>query len=72
MVYVNQVGGQDELVFDGASMVMTPDGCLQHVSKRFQEDISIVDTNKMCHDYSYDALTEDQFKYSNMIDAMKL
>jgi hypothetical protein len=72
MVYVNQVGGQDELVFDGASMVMTPDGCLQHMSKRFQEDISIVDTSKMCHDYSYDALTEDQFNYSNMIDAMKL
>jgi hypothetical protein len=53
-------------------MVMTPDGCLQHMSKRFQEDISIVDTSKMCHDYSYDAIAEDQFKYSNMIEAMKL
>jgi len=72
MVYVNQVGGQDELVFDGASMVMTPDGCLQHMSKRFQEDISIVDTDKMCHDYSYDVITEDQYAYSNMIEAIKL
>jgi len=26
MVYVNQLGGQDELVFDGASFVMHPDG----------------------------------------------
>ena len=25
-LYVNQLGGQDELVFDGASFVMTPDG----------------------------------------------
>jgi NAD+ synthase (glutamine-hydrolysing) len=25
MVYVNQVGAQDELVFDGGSMVMTPE-----------------------------------------------
>ena len=72
MVYVNQVWGQDELVFDGASMVMTPNGCLQHISKRFQEDISIVDTEKACHDYGYDALSEDQYKYSNMIEAMKL
>lgn len=72
MVYVNQVWWQDELVFDGASMVMTPDWCLQHISKRFQEDISIVDTDKACHDYGYDALSEDQYKYSNMIEAMKL
>ena len=72
MVYVNQVWGQDELVFDWASMVMTPNGCLQHMSKRFQEDISIVDTEKVCHDYGYDAISDDQFKYSNMIEAMKL
>ncbi len=26
MLYVNQLGGQDELVFDGASFAMTPDG----------------------------------------------
>src|SRR5262249_54675768 len=26
LVYVNQVGGQDELVFDGASMVLSADG----------------------------------------------
>ena len=26
IVYVNQVGGQDELVFDGASLVMGPGG----------------------------------------------
>ena len=26
LVYVNQVGGQDELVFDGASFVVNPDG----------------------------------------------
>ncbi|MCF7835120.1 NAD+ synthase [Candidatus Gracilibacteria bacterium] len=72
MVYVNQVGGQDELVFDGGSMVVTPDGCLQHISKRFQEDISIVDTDKKCHDHSYEVVNEDQYRYSNIIEAMKL
>ena len=31
LVYVNQVGGQDELVFDGGSFVMNRDGSLAHV-----------------------------------------
>ena len=26
MVYLNRVGGQDELVFDGSSFIMHPDG----------------------------------------------
>ena len=26
LIYVNAVGGQDELVFDGGSLVMAPDG----------------------------------------------
>jgi NAD+ synthase (glutamine-hydrolysing) len=48
VVYVNAVGGQDELVFDGASMVIAPDGTLVHRSPQFVEhrfliDISIED-----------------------------
>ena len=31
LVYVNQVGGQDELVFDGGSFAMNADGSLAHV-----------------------------------------
>lgn len=72
MIYVNQVGGQDELVFDGGSMVVNPEGCLQHMSKRFEEDICIVDTEKTCHDYSYEVVNEDQSKYANMLSAIKL
>jgi NAD+ synthase (glutamine-hydrolysing) len=30
IVYVNTIGGQDELVFDGGSMVVAPDGTLRH------------------------------------------
>lgn len=72
MVYVNQVGGQDELVFDGGSMVMTPTGCLQHISKRFQEDISIVDTENDCRDFGYQTSLEDQYVYPTMMAAMQL
>lgn len=60
MVYVNQVGGQDELVFDGASMVMTPDGNLRYLGKRFQEEVTIVDTEKKFdHEFTYDIRFED-------------
>jgi NAD+ synthase (glutamine-hydrolysing) len=43
VVYVNCVGGQDELVFDGSSMVIAPDGKLVHRSQAFVEDRFTVD-----------------------------
>ncbi|HEC20611.1 MAG TPA: NAD+ synthase [Gammaproteobacteria bacterium] len=39
VVYVNLVGGQDELVFDGASMVMAADGQLALRAPAFKEGI---------------------------------
>lgn len=43
LVYVNQVGGQDELVFDGGSMVFDAEGTLLARSPQFVEDVMIVD-----------------------------
>ena len=43
VVYVNMVGGQDELVFDGASMVVDPNGIAVAKAKQFEEDLMIVD-----------------------------
>jgi NAD+ synthase (glutamine-hydrolysing) len=43
IVYVNAVGGQDELVFDGGSVVVRPDGTLAHRAALFEEDLLIVD-----------------------------
>lgn len=43
LVYVNQVGGQDELVFDGGSMVFGADGELVARSPQFEEDLLVVD-----------------------------
>jgi NAD+ synthase (glutamine-hydrolysing) len=41
--YVNLVGGQDELVFDGGSLVFDADGNLVASGERFEEDLLIVD-----------------------------
>jgi NAD+ synthase len=43
VVYVNQVGGQDELVFDGGSMVVSPDGDIVAHAAMFEEDLLLVD-----------------------------
>jgi NAD+ synthase (glutamine-hydrolysing) len=45
IVYVNAVGGQDELVFDGGSVVVGPDGNLRHRAAVFEEDLLIVDVD---------------------------
>ncbi len=39
VVYANLVGGQDELVFDGRSLVIDPEGKLVARAKAFEEDL---------------------------------
>src|SRR5207245_2614117 len=43
IVYVNTVGGQDELVFDGGSMVVSPGGEIACRAAMFEEDLLIVE-----------------------------
>lgn len=43
LVYVNQVGGQDELVFDGGSTAFASDGTLLARAPQMVEDILVVD-----------------------------
>ena len=39
LIYVNTVGGQDEIVFDGSSFLINRNGDLKHHCKKFSEDI---------------------------------
>ncbi len=43
LIYVNMVGGQDELVFDGASMVFDAEGRLVAAMPQFEEAVAIFD-----------------------------
>jgi NAD+ synthase (glutamine-hydrolysing) len=42
-VYVNQIGGQTELIFDGGSTVVDPNGEVVIALKYFEEDLGIVE-----------------------------
>ncbi len=43
VAYANLVGGQDELVFDGRSMILDPQGKLIAAGRQFAEDLVIAD-----------------------------
>jgi len=54
VVYVNQVGGQDELVFDGASVVVGADGALLASAGQFVEEVLVCDV-EVAHDPAMNA-----------------
>ncbi|MDZ7700081.1 MAG: NAD+ synthase [Deltaproteobacteria bacterium] len=46
-VYCNQVGGNDDLLFDGASMVVDPEGRLIRMAGEFEPDLIVWDTESL-------------------------
>ena len=46
LAFCNAVGGQDELVFDGHSLVIGPDGALIARGKQFEEEMLVVDLER--------------------------
>jgi NAD+ synthase (glutamine-hydrolysing) len=47
VLMVNQIGGNDSLIFDGSSLAIGPDGTIMAQARSFEEDLVIVDTNEM-------------------------
>lgn len=45
LVYVNQVGAQTEIIFDGGSMYINPKGDIVQEMSYFEEDFRIIDTD---------------------------
>ena len=57
-IYANQVGGNDDLVFDGRSCVFNKNGEVISRAKEFQEDILIFDINENNRIEDYSNLSE--------------
>ncbi len=45
IVYCNSVGGNDQLVFDGNSLVLGSDGSIQHQLRAFEQQLAVVELN---------------------------
>ena len=74
VAYVNQVGGQDELVFDGGSFVMNADGVFAHVLPFWSESLTL--TRWHCRDGKYscegEARWSEEPRLSSVYNAMVL
>jgi NAD+ synthase/NAD+ synthase (glutamine-hydrolysing) len=67
VIYVNQVGGNDSLVFDGSSMAITPDGRVGAQAHSFQEDLVIFDTVTGTGDVRCQPADELQVAYDALV-----
>ena len=47
LLYVNLVGGNDDLIFDGSSLVYNEEGEICHRLKSFEEDFQIIDLDHL-------------------------
>jgi NAD+ synthase len=54
LVYVNEVGGQDELVFDGRSFVLNRDGAIAVSLAGWEEGVAITSWNKTSEGWACD------------------
>jgi NAD+ synthase (glutamine-hydrolysing) len=60
VVYVNQVGGNDDLIFDGRSVVVAPDGRVVARAPAFAEAVTIVDLDAPAAAVAADVAGEEE------------
>jgi NAD+ synthase (glutamine-hydrolysing) len=67
VVFVNQVGGNDSLVFDGSSFVISPDGKVVARAKSFEEDLVMFDTETLKGDLHAEMEGEEASAYAALV-----
>ena len=66
-VYVNQVGGNDQLVFDGSSFAMNAEGQVIASAASFEEDLVLVDTQTLTGDHHENYSDECEAVYQALV-----
>ena len=64
---VNQVGGNDSLIFDGSSVVIASDGQVIAQGKSFEEDLIYFDSQKLTGDMHPQVEGEDASAYAALV-----
>ena len=71
VVYVNQAGGNDQLVFDGSSFVTLPDGTVGASACSFEEDLVIFDTETGKGDHHENLAEECEAVYQALVEGTR-
>ena len=76
LIYLNRVGGQDELVFDGASFCLSHEGELSVQLKDFQEEILEIDLTKLnnnwiCNGKIHSISTNQEALYKSLVVSVR-
>ena len=67
VVYVNSVGGNDQLVFDGSSFALDRNGDVIASAKSFDEDLVLFDTESNTGDRNENLSDEDEAAYQALV-----
>jgi NAD+ synthase (glutamine-hydrolysing) len=67
VVLVNQVGGNDSLIFDGSSIVLDPSGKIVAQAKSFEEDLVFFDSESMSGDIHRQIEGDDGSAYAALV-----
>jgi NAD+ synthase (glutamine-hydrolysing) len=67
IVYVNQVGGNDQLIFDGSSFAMNAQGDVIASAASFEEDLVLVDTETLTGDHNETYADECDAAYQALV-----
>lgn len=67
VVYCNLVGGNDELVFDGQSLAVGPEGKIFFEGKSFKEEITVVDIEKKTKVHRLAGRSETEDTYNALV-----
>jgi NAD+ synthase/NAD+ synthase (glutamine-hydrolysing) len=67
VVYVNQVGGNDQLVFDGSSFAMDANGRVIASARSFEEDLVLFDSAQLTGDQHENLADEPEAVYEALV-----
>ena len=67
VIFVNQVGGNDSLIFDGSSVALDREGNVQAQAKSFEEDLVCFDTEAERGEIHSQIEGEDELAYSALV-----
>jgi len=67
VVFVNQVGGNDSLVFDGSSFVLNSEGDVTAQARSFEEDLVYFDSNSLSGEMHEQISGDDASAYAALV-----